>query len=73
MITYSIVVSLIIFLAGYIIGKHRGRKTGYNEAVAIMPLELRRQSLENGSCIICGELWLDTTKYEISGREWDTL
>ncbi len=73
MIIYVIIGSLFVFLVGYVIGKRHGWKCGYNEAEAIAPLEIRRQSLENGKCIICEELWVRTRNCEISSRELDTL
>jgi hypothetical protein len=63
----------MVFLLGYIIGKHQGWKKGYKQAEVVIPLEMRQQSLENGRCIICAELWANTRKCEIYSRELDTL
>ncbi|QDR80614.1 hypothetical protein [Sporomusa termitida] len=60
MMIYIVLSMLFAFLAGYILGKRRGWATGYLEAEAVVPLNLRQQSLEQGQCVICEEYWLKT-------------
>lgn len=64
---------LVAFLLGYIAGKQHGRKKGYKEAAAVVPLELRLQSLEKGKCIICASSWEKSRIYENFSRDLDTL
>ena len=49
---------LVAFLLGYIWGKRQGRAAGYLEAEAVVPLDLRQQSLVQGQCVLCEEYWL---------------
>jgi hypothetical protein len=44
---------LIGFLAGFYTGRRRGIKEGEEIASSYCPLELRKQSLEGGICVIC--------------------
>lgn len=48
-----IIIILGAFLAGYVLGKHYGRQTGYEEGQSSMPLQLRQESLEQGFCVLC--------------------
>ncbi|HWR07346.1 hypothetical protein [Sporomusa sp.] len=64
MIVYIVLSMLFAFLLGYIWGKRRGWETGYLEAEAVVPLNLRQQSLEQGKCVICEEYWLQTMTAE---------
>ncbi|MBP2635917.1 MAG: hypothetical protein H6Q72_1824 [Firmicutes bacterium] len=73
MVTYLTIVILVAFLAGYVLGKHCGWHKGYNKAQAVVPLEMRQQSLEQGRCVICEGLWTETRKCENYRRELDTL
>jgi hypothetical protein len=73
MVIYLTIVILMAFLAGYVIGKRYGWEKGYNKAQAVVPLEMRQQSLEHGKCIICDGLWAEARKCEIYRRELDTL
>lgn len=43
----------IVFAAGYGLGSRTGRKNGFAEAEAIIPLRLRQESYEYGYCIFC--------------------
>lgn len=45
---------LVIFLVGYSAGRRIGLQEGKKEGLALSPLELKRQSLERGRCVICG-------------------
>lgn len=63
----------VSFLLGYILGKRNGWQEGYREAEAIVPLDIRQQSLEKGKCIICDENWIKTASFENSSRDLDTL
>ncbi|NPV52621.1 MAG: hypothetical protein HPY71_03750 [Firmicutes bacterium] len=49
-----VLLAVVAFLAGYIIGHRHGALEGYRVGSIFAPLELRRQSLERGRCIICG-------------------
>ncbi|HHV62072.1 MAG TPA: hypothetical protein GXX51_05470 [Firmicutes bacterium] len=49
-----ILLAVVAFLVGYIIGHRHGALEGYRAGSVFAPLELRRQSLERGRCIICG-------------------
>lgn len=73
MVTYLAIVIVVAFLAGYVSGKRYGWQKGYNKAQAVVPLEMRQQSLEQGRCIICEGLWTETRKCENYRRELDTL
>lgn len=73
MILYIIVGIVTAFLLGYIVGKHYGWEKGYIEAEAIVPLELRQQSLEKGKCLICAGSWGKERNYENFSRDLDTL
>ena len=44
---------LLFFFLGYWLGKRHGRKLGFNEAAAIIPLANREKYLEEGSCPLC--------------------
>ncbi|WP_021170371.1 hypothetical protein SOV_24950 [Sporomusa ovata DSM 2662] len=73
MIIYVIFGMLAAFLLGYILGKHHGWEKGYQEAAATLPLELRRQSLEEGKCIICAECQAKTSNHENFSTDLNTL
>ncbi len=44
---------MVVFLLGYGVGRRIGLKEGRKEGLTLSPLELRRQSLERGRCVIC--------------------
>lgn len=44
---------LLSFLAGYLLGKYRGERTGHARGMAEMRLLLRQQTLETGICGLC--------------------
>jgi len=44
---------LLSFLAGYLLGKHRGEQTGQARGIAETRLLLRQQTLETGICSLC--------------------
>lgn len=44
---------LLVFAAGYELGKRKGWKIGFTEAEALIPLRLRQESLESGVCSLC--------------------
>ena len=73
MITYVIFGILVAFLLGYIVGKQHGWEKGYQEAAAVVPLEIRQQSFEEGKCIICASCWAEARNYENFSRDLDTL
>lgn len=41
---------LLSFLAGYLLGKYRGERAGHARGMAEAPLLLRQQTLETGIC-----------------------
>lgn len=47
---------IIAFFAGYIIGKKRGRILGEREVSSSYPLLLRQQSFEKGYCLLCRDI-----------------
>ncbi|MFO7265396.1 MAG: hypothetical protein FWJ73_03780 [Limnochordales bacterium] len=47
-------VALLALLAGYAWGRRRGRRDGFTEGLRYAPLEMRRASLEKGTCVLCG-------------------
>jgi hypothetical protein len=49
------VMTVFALLAGFCFGKNRGRVCGYQEGKTETVLDLRRQSLEQGCCVLCGE------------------
>jgi hypothetical protein len=50
----AVLLSLLTgFLTGFYIGRRRGIKEGEEIASSYCPLELRKQSLEGGICVIC--------------------
>lgn len=50
-----LVLVLLAFFAGYIIGKKNGRILGEQEFRTAYPLTLRQQSYEKGYCLLCRE------------------
>ena len=44
---------LLVFAAGYELGKRKGWETGFLEAEALTPLRLRQESLESERCSLC--------------------
>ncbi len=64
MMVYIGLSMLVAFLLGYVWGKRQGRAAGYLEAEAVVPLDLRQQSLEQGQCVLCEEYWLKTRTAE---------
>ena len=45
---------LLSLLAGYILGKIKGKKLGQHEAELYAPLNLRIEGLKKGHCQVCG-------------------
>lgn len=39
---------------GYSVGRRTGRREGMLEGITFAPLEMRRRSWENGTCLVCG-------------------
>lgn len=72
MMITAILVILVSFFVGYIAGKRHGWASGYHEAESVVPLEIRRQSLEKGKCVICDE-WIKAANYEIVSEDLDTF
>lgn len=73
MIFYIIIAILFGFLLGYCMGKRQGRETGYREAQAMVPLQLRQRSLETGNCALCETNWTKAAKCEIFSKDLNTL
>lgn len=44
---------LLSFLAGYITGKKTGIKDGFELGQLYAPMQIRKESLEKGECLIC--------------------
>lgn len=44
---------LLIFIAGYGLGRYHGWKNGFAAAEALLPLYWRQESYELGKCILC--------------------
>lgn len=49
----AIILTLVLFLSAYIIGKQHGKAEGYTKGVSAGVLELRQKSLETGYCLLC--------------------
>lgn len=45
---------VIAFLLGYIVGHRQGKVEGFREGAVFAPIDMRRATLERGRCIICG-------------------
>ena len=45
---------VVAFLVGYIVGHRHGKVEGFREGAVFAPIEMRRSTLERGRCIICG-------------------
>lgn len=45
---------VVAFLLGYIVGHRQGKAEGFREGAVFAPLEMRRATLERGRCMICG-------------------
>ncbi len=50
----SLLLAAVVFLLGYIIGHRHGRVEGFRDGALLAPLEIRRETLERGRCVICG-------------------
>lgn len=48
-------------------GRRRGRREGVEEGLRSAPLELRREGLEQGTCVLCGRDADETTDEKKSG------
>ncbi|HHW02754.1 MAG TPA: hypothetical protein GXX35_08095 [Thermoanaerobacterales bacterium] len=48
-----LILGLSVFLLGYAIGRRIGKKEGFSEGEAIIPMELKRKLMENGICPLC--------------------
>lgn len=53
MVIELMLLTAVIFLAGYIFGKRTGYNRGYQQGMASSPLLLREQSLNQGWCCFC--------------------
>lgn len=49
-----IVLTFLAFFAGFAGGRRWGKREGFAEGIAYAPLEMRRQTWEDGHCVICG-------------------
>jgi hypothetical protein len=49
-----LLLAMVAFLLGYIIGHRHGRTEGFRDGAVFAPIEMRRESLERGRCTICG-------------------
>ncbi|HAV21094.1 MAG: hypothetical protein QM391_02255 [Bacillota bacterium] len=45
---------IVAFLIGYIVGHRQGKVEGFREGAVFAPIEMRRATLEKGRCMICG-------------------
>lgn len=52
-VALNILFAVTFFLLGYALGRRRGHKSGFMEGKALMPLILRKKSLEVGRCVLC--------------------
>ncbi len=52
-ITTLILLIMIVFLLGYALGRRIGLKEGRIQMEKILPLSLKRETLEKGACVIC--------------------
>lgn len=44
----------LLFAVAFGWGRRRGRREGVEEGLRSAPLELRREGLEQGTCVLCG-------------------
>lgn len=49
-----VVIGFLAFFIGFAGGRRRGKREGFAEGLAYAPLEMRRQTWENGHCVVCG-------------------
>ncbi len=49
-----LMIIFVAFFVGYAIGRRQGKREGFTEGVRFSPLEMRRQTWEQGHCVICG-------------------
>ncbi len=49
----QVLLMMLVFLFGYVLGRRIGMKEGFTQAEKEIPLKLRRKTLEKGSCVIC--------------------
>lgn len=49
----QVLLMMLIFLVGYVLGRRIGMKEGFSRGEKEIPLNLRRETLEKGSCVIC--------------------
>lgn len=49
----QILLVMVVFLSGYALGRKIGFKEGGNQMEKIIPLALKREGLEKGTCMIC--------------------
>ncbi len=45
---------VVAFLIGYIIGHRQGKVEGFRDGAVFAPIEMRRATLQRGRCTICG-------------------
>lgn len=49
----QILLMMIAFLSGYALGRRIGFKEACTQAETMIPLNLKRETLEKGICVIC--------------------
>ncbi|AZR72794.1 hypothetical protein BBF96_04925 [Anoxybacter fermentans] len=51
---WIMLISMVMFLLGFWIGRRVGLDEGFHKGLKQAPLEIKRRSLEEGECVICG-------------------
>lgn len=49
-----ILIVVVSFMLGYWFGYRHGREEGYRLGTLFAPIEIRRRTLEEGRCVVCG-------------------
>ncbi|UNC91901.1 hypothetical protein [Candidatus Contubernalis alkaliaceticus] len=52
-VTTLILFIMIVFLFGYALGRRIGLNEGRTQMEKMLPLFLKKETLENGTCVIC--------------------